>query len=249
MALKLSGMAAKNFALFVYAVLKDQKKTHGKTRLVRMLKEQRPFKFFNVPTENMKEFATEAKTHGLLYVPIRNKQKADRIEVVVFADDASKVQRIFDNLGLDAVKAQAGEATIEKVQEQEKQAPTAPGKTETVKTEQGEVEFEVGGFEDDFNIGPAQQDAAENFTSGREKESNPPAVEKSPSAPSSPSKSSSPGSINPKEPEHKPSVKQQLQDIRQEQAEKKASKSKQQERQHPTPGHSKQKKKKKQKGR
>ena len=35
MALKLSGMAAKNFALFVYAVLKDQKKTHGKTRLVR----------------------------------------------------------------------------------------------------------------------------------------------------------------------------------------------------------------------
>lgn len=110
MALKLSGMAAKNFALFIYAVLKDQKKTHGKTRLVRMLREQRPFKFFNVPTENMKEFATEAKTHGLLYVPIRNKQKADRIEVVVFADDASKVQRIFDNLGLDAVKAQAGEA-------------------------------------------------------------------------------------------------------------------------------------------
>lgn len=39
MALKLSGMAAKNFALFIYAVLKDQKKTHGKTRLVRMLRD------------------------------------------------------------------------------------------------------------------------------------------------------------------------------------------------------------------
>lgn len=248
MALKLSGMAAKNFALFVYAVLKDQKKTHGKTRLVRMLREQRPFKFFNVPTENMKEFATEAKTHGLLYVPIRNKQKADRIEVVVFADDASKVQRIFDNLGLDAVKAQAGEATIASVQEQEKQAPAAPapGKTETVKTEQGEVEFEVGGFEDDFQIGPTRLEDGANFTSGRAAEK--PSTERSPSGPSSPSKSSSPGSINPKEPEHKPSVKQQLQDIRQEQAEKKASKSKQQERQHPTPGHSR-KKKKKQKGR
>ena len=242
MALKLSGMAAKNFALFVYAVLKDQKKTHGKTRLVRMLREQRPFKFFNVPTENMKEFATEAKTHGLLYVPIRNKQKADRIEVVVFADDASKVQRIFDNLGLDAVKAQAGEATIASVQEQEKQAPAAPApdKTETVKTEQGEVEFEVGG--------PTQQDTAENFTSGREKESNPPAVEKSPSEPSSPSKSSSPNSINPKEPEHKPSVKKELQEIKQGQAKKKEEKAKQQDRQHPTPGHSR-KKKKKQKGR
>ena len=250
MALKLSGMAAKNFALFVYAVLKDQKKTHGKTRLVRMLREQRPFKFFNIPTEHMREFATEAKTHGLLYVPIRNKQKADRIEVVVFADDASKVQRIFDNLGLDAVKAQVGEATIASVQEQEKQAPAAPapGKTETVKTEQGEVEFEVGGFEDDFNISPAGQGEAENFTIGREKESKPPAAEKSPSEPSLPSKNSSPGLTNREQPEQKPSVKKELQEIKQEQVKKKEEKAKQQDRQHPTPGHSR-KKKKKQKGR
>ena len=56
-------------------------------------------------------------------------------------------------------------------------------------------------------------------------------------------------SINPKEPEHKPSVKKQLQEIRQEQAEKKTGKSKQQEHQNPTPGRSKQKKKEKQKGR
>ena len=41
MILRLSGTAAKNFALFAYAVLKDQKKTRGKTRLVRMLKEQK----------------------------------------------------------------------------------------------------------------------------------------------------------------------------------------------------------------
>lgn len=33
MALKLSGMAAKNFALFVYAVLKDQKKTTARQGL------------------------------------------------------------------------------------------------------------------------------------------------------------------------------------------------------------------------
>ncbi len=66
---------------------------------------------------------------------------------------------------LTTVKAQAGEATIASVQEQEKQAPAAPApdKTETVKTEQGEVEFEVGGFEDDFNIGPAQQEYRRKF--------------------------------------------------------------------------------------
>lgn len=242
---------AKNFALFVYAVLKDQKKTHGKTTLVRMLKEQRPFKFFNVPTENMKEFATEAKAHGLLYFPIRNKKKADRIEVVVFADDASKVQRIYDNLGLDFVAAQAGEATIANVQEQEKQAPAAsPSRTETVQMENGAVEFEVGGFEDDIDLSSAPSpEEGSNFTSGREKETGDPAAEKNPSEPSSPSKSSSPDLTSREEPEQKPSVKKQLQEIKQELAKKQAEKAKQQERQHPTPGHAKQKKKKKQKGR
>ncbi len=40
-----------------------------------MLREQRPFKFFNLPATYMKEFVREAKGHGLLYVPIHNKQK------------------------------------------------------------------------------------------------------------------------------------------------------------------------------
>ena len=212
MALKLTGAAAKNFALFVYAVLKDQKKVRGKTRLVRMLREQRPFKFFNVPTESMKAFVKEAKGHGLLFVPIRNKKNPDHIEVVVFADDASKVQRIYDNLNMDYVKAEAGSATVEQAMEPAKQAPaaSAPARTETIQTEQGAVEFEVGGFEDDFQIGPTRLEDGANFTSGRAAEK--PSTERSPSGPSSPSKSSSPNSINPKEPEHKPSVKMCIRD-------------------------------------
>lgn len=97
-ALKLSGLAAKNFAVFVYAVLKDQKKTRGKTRLVRMLKEQRPLKFFTLPQERMKEFAREAKSRGLLFVPIRSRQQPGEIEIAVFADDAAKVSRVLDSL-------------------------------------------------------------------------------------------------------------------------------------------------------
>ena len=245
-------MAAKNFALFVYAVLKDQKKTRGKTRLVRMLREQRPFKFFKVPVSYMKDFAREAKEHGLLYVPIRNRQKSERIEVVVFADDASKIQRIYDNLGLDYVAAQAGDATVEKAPVQEKQPPAAaaPSRMETVQTEHGAVEFEVGGFEDEIELSsvPDQEEGA-NFTSGREKEAGDPAAEKNPSEPSSPSRNSSPGlTSRDDQPEQKPSVKKELQEIKQEQVKKKEEKAKQQDRQHPTPGHSR-KKKKKQKGR
>lgn len=223
MALKLTGAAAKNFALFVYAVLKDQKKVRGKTRLVRMLREQRPFKFFNVPTESMKDFVGEAKGHGLLFVPIRNKKNPDHIEVVVFADDASKVQRIYDNLNMDYVQAEAGSATVEQAMEPMKQAASAPAKTETIQTEQGAVEFEVGGFEDDFQIGPPQLEDGANFISGRAAEKS--STERSPSGPSLPSKSSSPASTGPERtPGQKPSVKQQLQEIRQEQAEKKRRK-------------------------
>lgn len=260
MVLKLSGLAAKNFALFVYAVLNDQQKVRGKTKLVRMLKERRPFKFFTVPENRMKEFAREAKDHGLLYTAIRNKQRPGQIELVVFADDAAKVNRILDNMGLDFVKAQSGEAHFEEPgKEQHEKAPeqNAPGseqpaETQTVQTPDGAVDFEVGAAEEAFNFtgeGDAQKEQEpENFTPGREQTDAAPA-EKSPSEPSSPSKSSSSGLTSPKEPEHKPSVKKQLQEIRQEQAEKKTGKSKQQEHQNPTPGRSKQKKKEKQKGR
>ena len=191
-ALKLSGLAAKNFALFAYAVLKDQKKTRGKTRLVRMLKEQRPLKFFKVPEEAIRDFAREARNHGLLYVPIRNRLHHDELEMVVFADDAAKVQRVLDNLNLDFVRAQAGEAIAEPVPAQEASAPAVQA-----------PEHENTG----------SQEISENFTGGRGRESGE-VTEKNPSAPSSSSKSGSPGLEN----SERPSVRKELQTIRRERA-------------------------------
>ena len=205
-ALKLSGLAAKNFALFVYAVLKDQKKTRGKTRLVRMLKEQRPFKFFQIPQEALREFAKEARAHGLLYVPIRNKRDDGQIELVVFADDAAKVQRVLDNLNLDFVKAQAGEATVE-------QAAPQPSQTEWVQTETGPVEFQTA---DEFNV-PEREDGP-NFPPGRESPGEPP-TEKSLSGTSSPGRKPSPSSG-----ETRPSVRKELREIRRDLQEKPAAK-------------------------
>ena len=205
-ALKLSGLAAKNFALFVYAVLKDQKKTRGKTRLVRMLKEQRPFKFFQIPQEALREFAKEARAHGLLYVPIRNKGDDGQIELVVFADDAAKVQRVLDNLNLDFVKAQAGEATVE-------QAAPQPSQTERVQTETGPVEFQTA---DEFNV-PEREDGP-NFPPGRESPGEPP-TEKSLSGTSSPGRKPSPSSG-----ETRPSVRKELREIRRDLQEKPAAK-------------------------
>ena len=38
--LRISGAVAKNLAIFIAAVMKDQKKTRGRTRMERMLKER-----------------------------------------------------------------------------------------------------------------------------------------------------------------------------------------------------------------
>ena len=129
-----------------------------------MLREQRPFKFFNLPATYMKEFVREAKGHGLLYVPIRNKQKGDYIELVVFADDAAKIQRIYDNLGLDYVKAEAGEATLEKAAEQEQQAQGRSDDTEEELEHEAALPAVPKEKADDGHHAVNKQDAAEGIT-------------------------------------------------------------------------------------
>ena len=102
-ALRISGTAAKNFFIFAQAVLHDSQKTHGKTHLIRLLKEQKPLKFFSVEKDKMHEFARAAKAHGLLFCPIRDKTDPDHIEIAILQDDASKVNRIIEKLQLDVV--------------------------------------------------------------------------------------------------------------------------------------------------
>lgn len=141
-ALKLSGTAAKNFAVFAMAVLKDQKKTHGKTRLVRLLRENKPLKFFTVPADRMYEFSKEANRRGLLFVPIRDRANPEEIEIAVLAEDAAKVNRVIDKMQLDIVESGTAEMVNEVAADrQEIQTETCP------------VQFEVGESEDAFRLG------------------------------------------------------------------------------------------------
>ena len=85
-ALRISGTAAKNFFIFAQAVLHDSKKTHGKTHLIRLLKEQKPLKFFTVDKDRMHDFARAAKAHpkGEILRKTGNLLKAKGYEVIVF---------------------------------------------------------------------------------------------------------------------------------------------------------------------
>ena len=234
--LRISGTVAKNLAIFIAAVMKDQKKTRGRTRMERMLRERKPMKFFSVPKDRLREFAQEAKSKGLLYVIIRDKKHPDLSEIMVFAEDAAKVNRVLDNMQLDYVKAESAQevfdGTPSRSQKEQgepakaadrqaemgqtvdgkkgslQQEGTSPVRTQTVEFPEGSVEFEIGENENVFDIGEIGNG---NFTKVQEKTN--------PSETSSHSRNSSSVEANDQK-EKWSSVREDLKKIKQEQAKK-----------------------------
>lgn len=114
-AAKLSGAAAKQIAVMLYAILKDQKKTRGKMRLSNMLRSGRELKVFAVKDQDLQRFCTEAKKYGVLYCVLRDTKAKDGItDIMVRAEDASKINRIFERFNLATVDMAAIKTEIEK---------------------------------------------------------------------------------------------------------------------------------------
>ena len=91
-AVKLSALGAKNLAALCLAMAKDNQKLKGKTKLKRLLTEGKE--------EDVSAFAKEAKTYGILFSTIRNTKSArDTVDVIVKAEDAARINRIFENMG------------------------------------------------------------------------------------------------------------------------------------------------------
>ena len=101
-AVKLSGSGAKNIAAIMVAMLKDQKQTKGKTRLTNMLKSGKELKVFTVKEEDFRKFTEEAKRYGVLFCALKSKGKSvdGMVDIMVRAEDASKINRIVDRFNL-----------------------------------------------------------------------------------------------------------------------------------------------------
>ena len=105
-ALKLSGSAAKNIAAALYTIAKnaDRNKTKGHQRLSAMLKSGKELKVFAVKDGDLQKFCEEAKKYGVLYCVLKDKNATDGItDIMVRAEDAAKVNRIFTRFGLATV--------------------------------------------------------------------------------------------------------------------------------------------------
>ena len=126
-ALKISGAAAKNIAAALYAVLKDQKRTKGKARITTMLRQQRPMTIYTIKKEDCPAFAKQAKQYGVLYAPIPVNKGDDTLDIMVFQDDAARVNRIVERLELTVLDTASIENGIQ--QSREDKAPF-PERTE-----------------------------------------------------------------------------------------------------------------------
>ena len=114
-AAKITGAGAKELAVLLYAILRDQKKTKGKTRLTNMLRSGKELKVFAVKDTDLQRFCQEAKKYGVLYCVLKDKNASDGItDIMVRAEDASKINRIFERFQLATVDLGSVKSEIER---------------------------------------------------------------------------------------------------------------------------------------
>ena len=212
-AVRLAGSGAKQVAILLYAILKDQQKTKGKIRLSNLLRSGKELKVFAVKDGDLKKFCEEAKKYGVLYCVLKDKDATDGItDIMVRAEDASKINRIFERFQLATVDMAQLKQEIKK--SMEKEAP------EEVPPEQAPQEQDMDALLEDMLSPPSPEKAPEVSLERNPDEARP---EKSPqSGPiSTPKETGGESSDTPKR--SRPSVRQELADIRAEQ--KKAAES------------------------
>jgi len=114
-AVKLAGTGAKQLAILLYAILREQKKTKGKTRLTNMLRSGKELKVFAVKDTDLQLFCREAKKYGVLYCVLKDRDATDGItDIMVRAEDASKINRIFERFDLATVDMAEIKSEIER---------------------------------------------------------------------------------------------------------------------------------------
>lgn len=129
-AAKITGAGAKNIAILLYSILKEEQKTKGKARLTNMLRSGKELKVFTVKSGDLKKFTQEAKKYGVLYCVLADRGNKDpnaEVDVIARAEDASKISRIVERFNLASVDA----ASIVTEAEKSKGEKTKPKNAKT----------------------------------------------------------------------------------------------------------------------
>ena len=121
--IKLTGTGAKNAAVLLYSIAREQKKTKGSARLESMLRSGKPLKVYTFKADDLPKFKEVAKQYGILYTILKEKDKTDGVfDVMVRAEDESKIARITERFNLAQVDVATLRAEIVKEQEEKKES-------------------------------------------------------------------------------------------------------------------------------
>ena len=124
---QIGGSASKSFAAALYAILTDNKKVKGKTRMNAMLKSGKELKVLAIRSEDLKTFCKEAKKYGVLYTVLREKNNKDGVcDIMVRAEDAGKISRIIDKFELATIDPKAIRDSILAQQKVEQNSKVKP---------------------------------------------------------------------------------------------------------------------------
>ena len=127
-AVRLAGSGAKQLAILIYAILREQKKTAGKARLTNMLRSGKELKVFAVKDSDLQLFCREAKKYGVLYCVLKDRDATDGLtDIMARAEDAGKINRIIERFGLATVDMAQVKQEIEQSRaERRADAPETP---------------------------------------------------------------------------------------------------------------------------
>lgn len=113
-AVKLAGLGAKNLAAILVALAKEEEKTHGPTRLTRLLRSGEELKLLPIKSEDLRQFRQLAKEYGVLFCPIKNKSMDNGLNDILFpASAAASVNRVLEHMGYPVPREKAVEVKKE----------------------------------------------------------------------------------------------------------------------------------------
>ena len=113
-AVKLAGLGAKNLAALLVALAKEEEKTHGPTRLTRLLRSGEELKLLPIKGEDLRQFRRLAKEYGVLFCPIKNKSLDNGLNDILFpASAAASVNRVLEHMGYPVPREKAVEVKKE----------------------------------------------------------------------------------------------------------------------------------------
>ena len=145
-AAKITGAGAKNIAILLYSILKEEKKTKGKARLTNMLRSGKELKVFTVRKGDLPKFTQEAKKYGVLYCVLADRKNKDpnaEVDVIARAEDASKISRIVERINLASVDTASIVTEAEKSRDAKDTKDAKNGK-EAKDTKDGQPEPDIG---------------------------------------------------------------------------------------------------------